>query len=64
MIENFCVDNTNLCWTVDAKEMSLHIEGLDQAMLDDHRQKIIILCNARPLPDKLIVLDECGHEIH
>ncbi|EJJ0549169.1 hypothetical protein ACN5L9_004386 [Cronobacter sakazakii] len=64
MIENFCVDNTNLCWSVDTKEIILYIEGLDQAMLDDHRQKIIILCNARPLPDKLVALDKCGNKIH
>lgn len=63
-IERFKVDEADIHWSVDTKEIILHIEGLDQAMLDDHRQKIIILCNARPLPDKLIVLDECGHEIH
>ncbi|EKY3246746.1 hypothetical protein RBA21_004167 [Cronobacter dublinensis] len=62
MIENFNVDKTNVYWTVDAKEVSLHIEGLDQTMLDDHRQKVIMLCNARPLPDKLLVLDEDGSE--
>lgn len=33
MIKNFIVDKPDLCWTVDAKEMRLPIEGIDQASL-------------------------------
>lgn len=62
MIKNLILDKgqNTLKWTLNESQISLSVEDLDSAMLDEKRGMIFVLSKSTPLPTLLTILNDDG----